>query len=595
MPNHDMKTTAQDWSEPDFKQVLGEAVELIAGRSFSDAATRLDHALRGAKARGKVEGPMTCELLFHLGICRYETGELEAAEKSFLAGVDMARLLNDHERVGIFLHELSLVSQQRGDHVAALWRARDSLVAKLCHHVTVATHVSRFAKPLRRREPVESIVRFAWLLLTLRQWQEAELIYRFALDSYAARNDLDGLAKSLIALAAITAQRDTGATSKQEVISAVNAADMAGLDIDWLLASAGFSIPPAAAGESRVQFDMRDRQDLERALIKQYREIAQGLLADRLLREGDIPERAWWHQFCSLRHPPSTPAENYDDEDFVAFKNEMFVAVAERRIRRIGLTELAARKITIKGVQLFCWQEGTINRQLAEAGSSLRLFMVGCDVARADELLSILQEPASEPIVPSHFILGEVNPMSAIGRANLFDFTREYAASPYLNPDSAGMHDSGRVALRQVIIGHMAAFRDDKLEMLYEATGLLEAGAGPTREELISNYVLANELGEFMVKFPQGSANFPSWLAIVRDDLCRFAQTPRTLAEIQMTFCRAFEGLGAGVHALHIALFPAGESPVDQPLAKILYELRQEGLILIDDTGCWHCPAYHSD
>lgn len=590
-----MKTTAQDWSEPDFKQVLGEAVELIAGRSFSDAATRLDHALRGAQACGKVEGPMTCELLFHLGFCRYETGELEAAEKSFLAGADMARLLNDQERVGIFLHELSLVSQQRGEHVEALWRARDSLAVKLRHHVTVATHVSQFAKPLRRREPVESIVHFAWLLFAVRQLQEAELLYSFALDSYAARNDLGGLVKSLIALATIAAQRDTGATTHQTVIRAVNAAVMAGLDINWLFASAGFSIPPAAPGESRVQFDMRDRQDLEMALIKQYREIAQGLLADRLLREGDIPERAWWHQFCSLRHPPSTLAENYDDHDFVAFKNEMFVAVAERRIRRIGLTELAARKITVKGVQLFCWQEGTINRQLAEAGSSLRLFMVGCDVARAGELLSILQEPAAEPIIPSHFILGEVSPMSAIGRANLFDFTREYAASPYLNPKSAGMHDSGRVALRQVIIGHIAAFRDDRLETLYNAMERLGTAEGSAREEVVSNGVLSHELREFFRMFPQGSANFPSWRAIVRDDLCRFAQTPRTLAEIQKTFCRAFEGLGAGVHALHIALFPAGESPVDQPLAKILYELRQEGLILIDDTGCWHCPAYHSD
>lgn len=571
----------KQWNEPDFSGVLRDASPLVAIQSYAAAATLLERAFDAAASGAQEFGPKTCELLFQLGICRYELRQWDAARTSFQRGLDIARKIDRKPLIGMFLHELSLISGECGDQGAAIRLARDSLVVKLQHLIETSAQAGRFSKPKRRDEPLQSLGRLAYLLLMAQQWSQAETLYVFARESYEARNDLPMLCKTLIghALAAAGLQRRDQV--EHSLGRAVWSGRMAGLDLDTELARHPLPIAPETYSQAPLRSNTSGREELEQSLIAQFRAIALGLVADRLMRDHDLPERTWWHQFCSQRRPPPPFLENPDDPEFRTFQDDITAAVASRRIARIKPTDLMARTVQIHGADISFWQEGAINRHLAEIGSSLRLFIVGSDVARAAHLLSTLNRPVSEPIVPSHFILGEVRPMTALGKANFFDFTREYAISPYLNPDSAGMHDNGRICMRQVLTGHAAEFQEtqDATEPLRKLTDPDIKARGVTREEYISSGLLGHEFGELWQMFPPGMpALFTSWNAIVRDDICRFTQTPRTIDEIWRTFRRAFEGLGGSYEMFSLA-FPPGESPTEQAFQKTIADLLNDGLL----------------
>jgi hypothetical protein len=391
------------------------------------------------------------------------------------------------------------------------------------------------------------------------------------------------LTKTLIELAVSAVQLSRRDDAETCVARAVWSGTISGLNMDQELAARGFAVAPPQPGAGPVRHNVSGRPELERSLIDQFREIALGLLADRLVREADLSTICWWQQYSTLRCTPPPCMEDPDDPDFQAFQDEIFHLIAVRRLRPISQSELMTRTVKINGAAIPFWQEGTINRHLAEIGSSLRLFVAGRDVVWAAKLLEMLGEPVVEPLCPSHFIFGEIRPITAIGKANLFDFVREYAVSPYVNTTSPGLHDQGRVVLRDLLLGRAVEFLALPGNEATDAAGKLMdqrcRALGITRLEVMSDGILGHELGHVHLLFPPGqAAGFQSWHAIVRDDICRFAQMPRSAEEIRSAFRRTFEGLG-GIYEYFLTGFPPNESPVHQPLAQTIVALVNDGLL----------------
>jgi hypothetical protein len=139
------------FDEPDFSGVLSDARRLIGGRAYAAACQLLDGELRQATSTGREAGPKTAELLFELGVCRYELQDWDAAEQRFREGLAIVRKIGRDAEEGAFLHELSMVAAARSDAVGAINLAREALVSKL-RRLTRAEQNSRVQKrsPARR-------------------------------------------------------------------------------------------------------------------------------------------------------------------------------------------------------------------------------------------------------------------------------------------------------------------------------------------------------------------------------------------------------------------------------------------------------------
>ena len=346
------------WIEPDCSACLAEAAKLIAQGAHAAALQRLDVASetvasapggdRGAGKSGGV-GPQTCLMLLLRGICRFEMDDLGAAGRHFTDGLTMARTIANGPLTGTFLHELSLVAGRRGDRSGELFFAREALVAKLQHFVAQGTPRSAWGKPAPRREPFEAIQRLAFLLIQAQDWTAARMLHIFLRDSCEARNDLPRLSRTLAAIAFIESRLGLTSEMATSAARARWSGVIGGIDADELLLTYGLKLAPPMRGEPRIASYARGRREIEESLIVQYRAIACGLLADRLLRDGDIPDRAWWHQFASLRRAGPPFLERIDDSDFRAFQEEIAAAVAGGRIVRIRPSELMQRTVTING------------------------------------------------------------------------------------------------------------------------------------------------------------------------------------------------------------------------------------------------------
>jgi hypothetical protein len=611
------------WNEPDFHGVL------LKVRDMSHAAAVKVLKQELSRSGHDDKGPQSCTLLLELGIRQFKLGEIAVAEATFNAGLRMARDIADKTLVGGFLHELSMVAWDQGKHQKALELARDSLVEKLVGFHAAAAKGSDFGGFLKARfDPFPAIDRLASLLAIVGQPQQAEVLFVFLRDSCESRNDLPVLVQKLIAHASVLSAMGRTADAEHAVSRAVWTGRVAGTGVDELLARTGIVFTQPELKDCPVQSNCSGREALEQSLISQYREIALGLLADRLAQGDDLSERGWWQQFCSQRRAPPPYVEDEDDAEFQAFQDEIFQAVASRKIKPISPADLLTRSITIYGARIPCWQEGTINRHLAEIGSSLRLFMAGTDVARATKLLSMLGHSPADPVHPADFILGYVKPMTALAKANFFDFAEELAISPYLNPDSPGLHDQGRVVLRDFLIRRCTEFHDTQpvptLEEVKQQLGpgellrlaLIEEAArreggsiednsreetaeycralNITWEDMMGNGMLGHELGHMMQRFPHGVPGpFSSWKAIMRDDICRFAQTPRTSQEMGAAFRRNFEGLGEKkYYPFFLGMFPPGDSPTEYPLEKIVAELVKDRLLTKLPDESYHFAGF---
>ena len=381
---------------------------------------------------------------------------------------------------------------------------------------------------------------------------------------------------------------------------------------------------PSASLEGRLAAQEADpyhipaaRQALEEAVVAQFRELARGLFADMLLR-GETPnEDAWWYQYASLHQPTTRPAADdfaaglekagslgfrgatappgelqflfqtlrgswsslyakqameTDREipEFQAFRKSFPTDVALRRVRVISPAEALETRIRIYGGTVDLWQEGRINRQLSDLGSNIRYTIEGARQHRMDKVRAVVGQPAAAPEGTPNFVLGECAPTSAVGRALFLEIEREFAVSPYLG-SAPGYAEGMKAVVRRSVPWRLIAI-DPGGHELYHALTAEDQGSGLT-----------------------------SWHAVLRDDLCRFCQTPRTFEKIAYEFSRVFGfnmavavGVSQGpLSANRIAGdgYPPGESPAQVSLYGIVERLCEDGLLVLKD-GAYYCSLF---
>lgn len=349
------------------------------------------------------------------------------------------------------------------------------------------------------------------------------------------------------------------------------------------------------------------REVLEKALVWQVREITRGLLAHELFRCGNLSVDQWLQQYIALEDnldfrkaveettmqrffetatmlarnlagesavsgeqtAPRTgtpvpqgkpPFEPTEDQAFQSFRQTFYVDVAQRRIQPIKPAGLAKCTLRIYGGTVPFWCEGRVNRQLADLGSSLRLFVLGSDLMRLQAISAALGKPVDGPTV-GIFILGDVRPCTVLGKATLFEFVTEYAVSPLLDPKSPALTDQCRIVTRSSLAAIPSFIR--------------------------WSFPMSHEWGHILQDYPpETPGDFSSWKAIVREDICRFAQIPRTRDEISESFTWNL----AGPVALFDKMFPLGESP--ESLDTILAGLCNDELLRVVTGNRYFCDRF---
>jgi hypothetical protein len=137
----------------------------------------------------------------------------------------------------------------------------------------------------------------------------------------------------------------------------------------------------------------------------------------------------------------------------------------------------------------------------------------------------------------------------------------EYAVSPDLDPISPGFVEQCRIVLR--------------------------SSTRNLPDFLLWN-VLQLEFPHITMNYPPGEpGEFSSWLAVIREDICRFAQKAQTSQEMWKFFTMA---VGLMQDSPYREMLPPGEQP--RHFQDILDELRQDELLRLNGDGRYYCDRF---
>ncbi len=336
------------------------------------------------------------------------------------------------------------------------------------------------------------------------------------------------------------------------------------------------------------------RKALESALVFQLKTLAQGLLAYRLLRGHSVSLWNWWHQYLCTLDAVDNRYPTLDAAEFLAFRRRFAQEIALRRVRPLTLAELHEATVRVYGGYARAWEEGRINRQLVTLGSSFRFLNVGAALGRVNRIQHLLGKRRA-PLAEGRFLFGRVGPVTAVGKAVVFDFEREFAVSPLLPGRAEAFQDQARVVVRRTIL---------RIEIEKETHKGSRAGLTRTEERLRSrrHLCLIHELqhvsdcdlfGISGGPFPGGMS---TWQAAIRQDLCRFAQTPRSLEEFRSAFDEELRDLLAAFVEPWSRLLPKElasairEKPysVEEEVEAMLHE----GILVVEGAGKVYCPLF---
>jgi hypothetical protein len=334
------------------------------------------------------------------------------------------------------------------------------------------------------------------------------------------------------------------------------------------------------------------REALERAVMWQIRWVADGLMADLLLRGQQPAGAVWWQQFLSRQEAPEQYAADLRLPAFAAYRNGLAQRIASGAVRPVGLRDLLSVPIRVYGGSCPFSDEGRINRQFAGLGSSLRLVVVGNSRSRAERARALLGKKVTESAsVDGRFLFGRIGPMSAYLSAALFLFEREWALSPYMEPSGDGFQDGPRIVVRQDRIRaevelDMRAQQapEGGLDLMHKLTAKVwrdEDGRVRDAEEVLrirTGYVLTHEAAHILFddsRITHSIAPMSTWENICREDMVRFALTPRSLDDFQSVF--SSEGAGGMPNA------QATSAVVEQ----MVRSLCESGLLAVDSEGMY--------
>jgi len=245
---------------------------------------------------------------------------------------------------------------------------------------------------------------------------------------------------------------------------------------------------------------------LEAALSTQLRTLADGLLADMILR-GQQVEGTWLQHFLS-DSPAGRP-----DASFLAERAKRFAAdVVQRRIRPIEPSHLAALDLRIFGGYVKLWEDCRINSQLRRLGSGFRLALVGGNGLTVNSLRRSLGQTGGLP-VDARFIFGPTEYTGSWLLGPIFNFITEVSVSPYLDVNGACFNFENKIVIRQPI-----------LRLLFGEVSRLQLATSQIHE---MSHVSGFRAPHF------GSYAQATWEEDTSYDLCRLVEEPRQLGEVE--------------------------------------------------------------
>jgi hypothetical protein len=362
------------------------------------------------------------------------------------------------------------------------------------------------------------------------------------------------------------------------------------------------------------------RSVLETSILIQTRAITDGLLAGILLRGESFGAQSWWYQFLSRQQLPSKYLPDLADGEFRSYRKDFAQRIAKNQIKTIGLSSLLELQIRILGGYCSFSDEGRINRQLAQLGSSLRLIVVGSSHYRTARMRSIFGRGANDKAsLDGRFILGCIGPASVFGNTALYLFEREFAISPYMEARANGFADEGRIVVRQDVLrgeieqeiqqlqakklraatGEEAAEETNPFSVAHDMLRKAlerEDGSMPSIEELLpqmTSSVLIHEAGHIIdsgARISYGTSSAAAWRQVVREDLLRFAQQPHSLDEFRAVFVDYCPESDLVQRMPPIFGFPGRED--GYTIKGELEALRSDGLLFVDHDNRFYSTLY---
>lgn len=330
------------------------------------------------------------------------------------------------------------------------------------------------------------------------------------------------------------------------------------------------------------------RRILEQALKVQLRQVAHGLLADRLLTGRAVSNLDWWLQYLTAVEKPRQYRPVLDDPGFVEFRESLLADVTVGRLRRITRRSLDGVKLRILGGHARIWEDDRVNALLAGLGSSMRLMTVSSTASGlASELHDLLEIGGGGPPLDARFIFGRVAPISvSMMGALCFQFERESACAPDCSP-SPGFTDGMRTVVRETILRVEIESNDETAEY----------------EEALADRVLSVRLHEDghvldryhgtvgLLSSKQFWPHFvvPRYWPLLRDDVCRFLVTSRSLDEMT-DFVERFFGTWLTRATSADVLRGSACNIIDRLLQERRLEREPDGRVhcaLYDDGQAW--------
>jgi len=328
---------------------------------------------------------------------------------------------------------------------------------------------------------------------------------------------------------------------------------------------------------------------LEEALKYQFSALADGLLADWLLKGGHFSNIYWWQHYLTKLGSSRTYFPDFNDANFLAFRSRFINNTIMRRVPRITLTDLNDVQIRIYGKSVNLWQDLDINKQLVVLGSDYRLVLVDCRSLATNHLLLLLgKEPTAQ--VEGGFIFGRVGTVSSCLVAPVFEFWNEVATSPYIPANAKGFtyDDENRIVIRpSVIMMEVQSGHDLHSKESFE----LEKKETQDFEALFAKNRMGTWIHEAthvvsVFRPPDSGLKYRRsfWLQDTRFDICRYTQVPRSIEEIHGVFELNFLMDMSWVDNKELRSVPT----LDNILAKMV----KEGLIIITPENKVFCPLY---
>jgi hypothetical protein len=337
------------------------------------------------------------------------------------------------------------------------------------------------------------------------------------------------------------------------------------------------------------------RAALESALMFQYQTIAERLLADLLLR-GGAEQSIFWQHYLTKRPAHPISRADFTNPDFVLFQDRFAQELATGRIQACTELDLNDQNVRVLGGTMKFWQDEEINAQLVRLGSCLRLIVVGSNRRRSLRLRGILRHLSKKAVADGRFILGTTAPVTAHPTLQLFEFERETAVSPFLPAEVDGFADYDRIAVRQVPV--------------WTAYGPSEPSPTETTKfrafwRIHRQMKIVHESSHVAIAVAHDgfrlSRSLADWYNSIRADICRFAQVPRSQAEIEDVFGAGF-GLGSASYQEDKQRSFAPGSPMAAvfpklsdhgfTFRKLLREMTADGLLVPDSGHLFVCPLY---